>query len=104
MGPSARLRRQAAPFDRHDWVVERCGRQVRYVIDFYTGSQAPDRPATLSVFLDVRPAMDSVDGVLARLVWGPLARMRERFGRAAPSQPAPAPAPESARQNDSSKR
>ncbi len=24
-----------APFDRHDWVVDRCGREVRYVIDFY---------------------------------------------------------------------
>ena len=24
-----------APFDRHDWYVDRCGKQVRYVIDFY---------------------------------------------------------------------
>lgn len=24
-----------APFDRHDWVVDRCGTEVRYVIDFY---------------------------------------------------------------------
>ena len=23
------------PFDRHDWVVDRCGKEVRYVIDFY---------------------------------------------------------------------
>jgi hypothetical protein len=23
------------PFDRHDWIVDRCGREVRYVIDFY---------------------------------------------------------------------
>jgi hypothetical protein len=23
------------PFDRHDWVVDRCGQEVRYVIDFY---------------------------------------------------------------------
>lgn len=23
------------PFDRHDWVVDRCGDEVRYVIDFY---------------------------------------------------------------------
>lgn len=23
------------PFDRHDWLVDRCGREVRYVIDFY---------------------------------------------------------------------
>lgn len=25
----------AAPFDRHDWIVDRCGKEVRYVIDFY---------------------------------------------------------------------
>ena len=23
------------PFDRHDWYVDRCGTEVRYVIDFY---------------------------------------------------------------------
>ena len=23
------------PFDRHDWYVDRCGQEVRYVIDFY---------------------------------------------------------------------
>ncbi|OQN96910.1 hypothetical protein B0A48_17464 [Cryoendolithus antarcticus] len=26
-----------APFDRHDWVVDRCGTRVEYVIDFYSG-------------------------------------------------------------------
>jgi hypothetical protein len=36
--PLARLRSWLGgplPFDRHDWYVERCGREVRYVIDFY---------------------------------------------------------------------
>lgn len=36
--PLAWLRQAAgglAPFDRHDWVVDRCGKEVRYVIDFY---------------------------------------------------------------------
>jgi Cytochrome c/c1 heme lyase len=23
------------PFDRHDWYLDRCGKEVRYVIDFY---------------------------------------------------------------------
>jgi hypothetical protein len=23
------------PFDRHDWVVDRCGKEVRYIIDYY---------------------------------------------------------------------
>lgn len=28
--------KRGAPFDRHDWVVDRCGlEQVRYVIDYY---------------------------------------------------------------------
>jgi hypothetical protein len=26
------------PFDRHDWVVDRCGTDVRYIIDFYNGT------------------------------------------------------------------
>ena len=25
------------PFDRHDWIVDRCGKQVRYIIDYYDG-------------------------------------------------------------------
>jgi cytochrome c heme-lyase len=25
------------PFDRHDWVIDRCGDEVTYVIDFYRG-------------------------------------------------------------------
>ena len=23
------------PFDRHDWIVDRAGKEVRYVIDYY---------------------------------------------------------------------
>ncbi|KAF1785625.1 Cytochrome c/c1 heme-lyase [Phytophthora cactorum] len=45
------------PFDRHDWVVDRDGKEVRYVIDFYSGAATPGKP--LSVYLDVRPALDS---------------------------------------------
>lgn len=56
------------PFDRHDWIVEReNGDEVRYVIDFYSGQPEPGRP--LSVYLDVRPALDSVEGALDRLRW-----------------------------------
>merc|ERR1719412_1430122 len=25
------------PFDRHDWIIDRCGTDVRYVIDYYDG-------------------------------------------------------------------
>lgn len=56
----------AAPFDRHDWVVDRCGTRTRYIIDFYTGRQGG--PAgNLSFFLDVRPALDNWDGVKMRV-------------------------------------
>ncbi|KAF8312744.1 cytochrome c/c1 heme-lyase [Cantharellus anzutake] len=62
-----------APFDRHDWIVERCGVRQRYIIDFYTGRNAtpttfdqkqsdPSSPPNLSFYLDVRPAVDNWDG------------------------------------------
>ncbi|RKP24803.1 cytochrome c/c1 heme lyase-domain-containing protein [Syncephalis pseudoplumigaleata] len=45
------------PFDRHDWVVDRCGEEVTYIIDFYAGQPDPARPeAVASFYLDVRPA------------------------------------------------
>ena len=87
MSPKARLYSWAAmvapsrysseaPFDRHDWVVRRPaasasskGREVRYVIDYYS---APDDPDTDEpVFhLDVRPALDSFEATMARLKRG----------------------------------
>jgi cytochrome c heme-lyase len=51
------------PFDRHDWVVERCGTRVRYVIDFYAGRPLPGTSNNVSFFLDVRPALDSWEAV-----------------------------------------
>lgn len=57
--------RYSPPFDRHDWVVDRCGTRTRYIIDFYTGRA--DGPAgNLSFYLDVRPALDNWDGVRLR--------------------------------------
>lgn len=57
--------RYSAPFDRHDWIVERCGKQIRYVIDFYTGHS--NKPGSnLSFYLDARPALDNWDGVRMR--------------------------------------
>ena len=62
-----------APFDRHDWVVRRPsssatepGKEVRYVIDYYS---APDDPDTDEpVFhLDVRPALDSWEAAQVRM-------------------------------------
>jgi cytochrome c heme-lyase len=53
------------PFDRHDWVIDRCGKKVTYVIDFYAGKRSNDgRP--LSFFLDVRPS-PTIQGVFERI-------------------------------------
>jgi cytochrome c heme-lyase len=50
------------PFDRHDWTVDRCGQQVRYVIDYYSGPKGQE-----SVFYcDVRPALDSWQSFIDR--------------------------------------
>lgn len=53
------------PFDRHDWTVDRCGVEVKYVIDFYGGDTPGD------VFLDVRPSVVQWEGLKTRLwkVW-----------------------------------
>ncbi|KAK0800300.1 Cytochrome c1 heme lyase [Friedmanniomyces endolithicus] len=39
------------PFDRHDWVVDRCGKKVEYVIDFYSGKGNGDGKG-LNFYLD----------------------------------------------------
>jgi cytochrome c heme-lyase len=64
MSPKARfntLLGYTAPFDRHDWVVDRCGTKIEYIIDFYKGS---DRNAggKLNFYLDVRPKLNSFEG------------------------------------------
>lgn len=59
-----------APFDRHDWVIDRCGTRMRYVIDFYTGrssSTGSGSQSNVSFYLDVRPAVDNWEGVKMRL-------------------------------------
>uniref|UniRef100_A0A7S0L4G6 Holocytochrome c-type synthase n=1 Tax=Coccolithus braarudii TaxID=221442 RepID=A0A7S0L4G6_9EUKA len=53
------------PFDRHDWVVERCGKEVRYLIDYYNGRPTPRKPVAMHI--DARPAGDSLTDVWDRL-------------------------------------
>ena len=73
-------------FDRHDWYVNRCGREVRYIIDYYSTRSAPTtatvtgpdgKPVTVEVpaaeeeyFIDARPA-PTVGGMVdrARMAW-----------------------------------
>ncbi|KUI64334.1 hypothetical protein VM1G_11147 [Cytospora mali] len=72
MSPRARLNTllgYTAPFDRHDWIVDRCGTKVEYVIDFYAGrpGAAGGKP---SFYLDVRPKLNSWEGVKMRALKG----------------------------------
>jgi len=53
------------PFDRHDWIVDRCGQEVRYIIDFYNAAPMPNM--TTALHLDVRPALDSPSLLWERL-------------------------------------
>lgn len=50
-----------APFDRHDWLVDRCGVEVPYVLDFYGGEEQG------GVFVDVRPKLQNWEGLKLRL-------------------------------------
>ncbi|KAM0715500.1 hypothetical protein Q7P37_008998 [Cladosporium fusiforme] len=56
----------ALPFDRHDWVVDRCGTHVDYVIDFYSGKGEGLMGKGLNFYLDVRPKLNSWEGVRLR--------------------------------------
>ncbi|XP_063056064.1 holocytochrome c-type synthase-like [Engraulis encrasicolus] len=63
--PRARFRSwmgNELPFDRHDWIVNRCGKEVRYVIDYYDAGLASKHTV-----LDVRPALDSIGAVWDRM-------------------------------------
>lgn len=51
------------PFDRHDWFVDRCGTEQRYIIDFYNG--APVKGALTSIRIDARPALENSSSVMA---------------------------------------
>lgn len=62
-----------APFDRHDWVIDRCGTKVEYVIDFYAGRPGGSTPGP-SFYLDVRPKLNTWEGVRMRAMrWAHLA-------------------------------
>jgi hypothetical protein len=38
-----------APFDRHDWYVDRCGREIKYVIDYYSIEDPQSGEVTYSI-------------------------------------------------------
>ena len=54
------------PFDRHDWVVNRCGEEVTYLIDFYKGDSTRAGPP--SFFIDARPNITSLSTLADRML------------------------------------
>lgn len=56
------------PFDRHDWTINRCGKEIDYVIDFYSGKPSPLNPNMASFYLDVRPKLNSFEGLKLRVL------------------------------------
>jgi len=52
------------PFDRHDWIIDRCGKPVKYVIDYYAEDLGPEEVP--NIFIDVRPAL-TIGGAIDRL-------------------------------------
>lgn len=66
------VRGTVAPFDRHDWYVQRpCGTVVRYVIDYYVGASPQSRKeldaSTPAVHIDARIAVDSLGTLCDRV-------------------------------------
>lgn len=83
VSPKARLMNwfgYQLPFDRHDWYIDRNGKTVRYIIDFYSGSsnlssfssihssKKTNEPSIKkpSIYLDVRPAL-TFEGLVDRI-------------------------------------
>ncbi|KAI8591211.1 cytochrome c/c1 heme-lyase [Geranomyces variabilis] len=74
------------PFDRHDWTVDRCGEEVRYVLDYYS---SPDEMPGMPVFnVDVRPALDSPSAIFDRARMGASRLWEKVFGPAAGAEEA----------------
>ncbi|EGD74907.1 hypothetical protein PTSG_07135 [Salpingoeca rosetta] len=49
------------PFDRHDWTVDRCGKEVRYILDYYAYDNGE---GDIEYTVDARPA--GVGGMVDR--------------------------------------
>jgi len=62
------LLRQPWPYDRHDWVVNRCGEEVRYIIDYYAYPGAEDDEEMYTI--DARPAPSNLRNIFDRVRLG----------------------------------
>ncbi|CEF62869.1 Cytochrome c-type heme lyase [Strongyloides ratti] len=83
LSPRARVRNWMGyekPFDRHDWIIDRCGlTDVHYVIDYYDAG-AVDPETKLFTGLDVRPAMDNFSNIIDRVKVAKMRFQVEWFG------------------------
>jgi cytochrome c heme-lyase len=84
LSPKARFKMlfgHPAPFDRHDWIIDRGGKEIRYIIDYYHDEsvvnddmkpkQLQDFKSMKSIKIDVRPALDSTEAILDRIIYMP---------------------------------
>ncbi|KAJ1487503.1 cytochrome c/c1 heme lyase-domain-containing protein [Baffinella frigidus] len=90
LSPKARIQMLMGapePFDRHDWVVDRCGTEVRYIIDYYHDASASvqdsapkqhDLQSKVQINLDVRPALDSPMALWDRCRFGYMRMMGQQ--------------------------
>eukprot|EP01100_Stratorugosa_tubuloviscum_P007347 TRINITY_DN3067_c0_g1_i1.p1 TRINITY_DN3067_c0_g1~~TRINITY_DN3067_c0_g1_i1.p1 ORF type:complete len:255 (-),score=104.24 TRINITY_DN3067_c0_g1_i1:186-950(-) len=76
LSPKARIKTLLGypiPFDRHDWFVDRCGKEVRYVIDYYYMPNSKQQDKSLenqtskNIVLDIRPAADTILSIADRV-------------------------------------
>lgn len=51
------------PWDRHDWIVNRCGTQIRYIIDYHHGFN--DKQPYI---IDCRPDMYRFSNIMDRFI------------------------------------
>lgn len=87
LSPTARFRmwfrNYPKPFDRHDWILDRCGKaEARYIIDYYY-RDGPD-----PIELHVRPAIDSVSAAFDRLRQRAMVMRDSLLGEAETKSPA----------------
>jgi len=52
-------------FDRHFWFIDRCGKEVQYIIDFYQDDSKADKEKNLSsISIHARPALNSLENIM----------------------------------------
>ena len=64
--PRARFRQLMGyqlPFDRHDWIVDRAGKEVRYVIDYYDVGEVNPENHTFAGIVHIYGIMQFFDSI-----------------------------------------